>query len=189
MCMSREFRLFCLALRRPQHAEDIAALRHELAGGPDWKCIIEGARRHRVAPLLLAGVQTCQSPHLPADAVTELRQEAFAAARRSLAQTAEIGRLSRIFGQAGIRVLALKGVVLSEQLYGDPAQRNPRDIDLLVDPQEFAEAGCAPRRGRVSTRRSDPVAAPSRRLSTLGQGRRIFPHYRRDRRRTAPSAE
>ena len=156
--MSREFRLFCLALRRPQYAEDIAALGCELAGGPDWDCIIEGARRHRVAPLLLAGLQACRSPHLPADAVTELRQEAFAAAKRSLAQTAEIGRLSHIFGQAGIRVLALKGVVLSEQLYGDPAQRNPRDIDLLVDPQEFAEAGA--RLVEAGYRRDGPTLSP-----------------------------
>jgi hypothetical protein len=37
-------------------------------------------------------------------------------------------------------MLALKGVVLSAQLYGDPALRHPRDIDLLMAPEEFARA-------------------------------------------------
>src|SRR5258708_27599074 len=99
MRVSREFRLFCLALRRPQHAADIAALRDELAADPDWGCILEGARRHRVAPLLLAGLHACHSPGLPADVVAALRGEALAAAQRSLAQTAEIARLARIFAQ------------------------------------------------------------------------------------------
>ncbi len=140
MPVSREFRLFCLALRQPLRAEDSPALRDELAAGPDWDCLVEGARRHRVASPLLAGLQACGSPDLPAEMAAELRREALAAARRSLAQTAELGRLSRLFAQSGTRVLALKGVVLSAQLYGDPARRYPRDIDLLVDPQEFADA-------------------------------------------------
>src|SRR5260370_21771310 len=140
MPVSREFRLFCLALRQPLRAEDSSAVRDELAAGPDWDCLVEGARRHRVASPLLAGLHACGSPDLPAEIAVELRREALAAARRSLAQTAEIGRLSRLFAQSGTRVLALKGVVLSAQLYGDYARRDPRDIDLLVDPQEFADA-------------------------------------------------
>ena len=141
MRVSREFRLFCLALRRPQRAGDVAALRAALAAAPDWDSIVAGARRHRVAGLLLAGLQACRPPDLSVAVTAQLRRDALAAARRSLAQTAEIARLSRIFGQAGIRMLALKGVVLSAQLYGDPGRRDPRDIDLLVDPLTFTDAG------------------------------------------------
>jgi hypothetical protein len=141
MRVSREFRLFCLAVRRPLHAADSATLRDALAAGPDWDSILEGARRHRVAPLLLAGLHACRSPDLPTEFVAELRREAMEAAQRSLAQTAEIARLARLFEQADIPVLALKGIVLSAQLYGDLALRNPRDIDLLVDPQQFDAAG------------------------------------------------
>src|SRR5439155_23765616 len=137
MRVSREFELFCLALRQPRDTQSIAALQRALAAEPDWNCLVEGARRHRVASLLLAGLQACRSPELPAQVVAELRREAFAAAKRSLAQTREIGRLSRLFGQSRIRVVALKGVVLSAQLYGDPTRRDPRDIDLLVDPDQI----------------------------------------------------
>lgn len=38
-------------------------------------------------------------------------------------------------------VEALKGVVLSLQLYGNSTSRDARDIDLLVDPADFAAAG------------------------------------------------
>jgi hypothetical protein len=158
MRVSREFRLFCLALRRPLQAADIATLRDELAAAPDWDCLVEGARRHRVAPLLLAGLLACQFPDLPTELVAELRREALVAAQRSLAQTAEIARLARLFGQSGIRMLALKGVVLSAQLYGDPALRNPRDIDLLVDPQEFGDAGAL--LIEAGYRRDGPILSP-----------------------------
>ena len=158
MRMMPEFRLFCLAVRRPQREEDIAALSRAIAAEPDWNCLIEGARRHRVAPLLLAGRQACRSPHLPTTVVAGLRQQALAAAKRGLVQTREISRLSRIFSQAEIRILALKGVVLSAQLFGDAGLRNPRDIDLLADPNEFARAEAL--LIEAGYRRSGPILSP-----------------------------
>jgi hypothetical protein len=140
MDLAPEFRLFCLALRRPQCPEDAEALRHAVEATPDWEAIINGTRRHRVAPFVLAGLQACGSPKVPAKVLAALRELAVEAAVQSLAQVAEIGRLSRIFSDAGIRVLVLKGAVLSAQLYGDVGQRGPRDIDLLVDQDQFGPA-------------------------------------------------
>ena len=132
-----EFRLLCRALRRPLRPDDLAFLRQGLAASPDWRRLLEGVRRHRVAPLLLEAVQACRSPDLPPAALADLRGDARAAATGSLAQAREVARLARLFAQAGIAMLALKGVVLSMQLYGDPALRHPRDIDLLVSPEAF----------------------------------------------------
>jgi hypothetical protein len=140
MRLSREFRLFCLALHPPRDSGAVMALRQSLADVSDWDCIIEGTRRHRVAALLLGGLQAADPDGLPADVIATLRAEALAGATRSLAQTREIGRLARLFAQSGIRVMALKGVVLSAQLYGDAARRDPRDIDLLVEPDRFVDA-------------------------------------------------
>lgn len=115
-------------------------MRRDMAAGPDWDHILEAARRHRVASLLLPGLQACQSPNLPARVVAALRQQALAGTARSLAHMRAVARLSRLFAQAGIRMLALKGVILSAQLYQDPALRDPRDVDLLVDPEDFPKA-------------------------------------------------
>jgi hypothetical protein len=138
--LTPEFRLFCLALRRPQRAEDVEALRRALSAAPDWPCLIAGARRHLVAPLLLAGLQACGSTRVPAGIIAELHRQSVAEVRRTLAQIVEIGSLSRAFSRAGIRFLVLKGVALSAQLHDDPKVRGGRDVDLLVDPDRFADA-------------------------------------------------
>jgi hypothetical protein len=141
MRMAPEFRLFCLALRHPQQPEDAAALRRAIAAVPEWTCIIGGARRHNLAPLVLAGLQACGAVEVPDRVWTALRRQTATAAMRDLAQTAELERLTRAFTDAGIRMLAFKGVTLSAQLYGDAFPRGARDIDLLVDPDRYDQAG------------------------------------------------
>ena len=91
MALTPEFRMFCLALRRPQRPEDAQALRCALAGEPNWSCIIAGARRHLVAPLILAGLQECGSTQVPPEVIAELRRQSVAGVRRTFAQIAEIG--------------------------------------------------------------------------------------------------
>jgi Uncharacterised nucleotidyltransferase len=140
MHMGAEFQVFCLALRQPQTSDAIEELRRILAAEVAWDRILAGARRHRVASLLLSGLQRVGSRHLPATVMSELRDQALLAAKQSLAQMAELGRLAPMFAAAETRVLGLKGVVLSMQLFGNPALRNPRDLDLLVAPDEFAAA-------------------------------------------------
>jgi hypothetical protein len=89
---------------------------------------------------LLEGLQACGSAHVPAHVLAELRRLTVAAARRSLDQVAEAARLARAFADAGVRVLALKGVALSAQLHGEAVPREARDIDLLADTKHFAVA-------------------------------------------------
>src|ERR1041384_2734266 len=130
MRLSPEFQVFCLALRQRQSPEVIGELRKMLSAELDWGHIVAGARRHRVASLLLSALHGAGSQHIPLSVISELRDQALSAAKASLAHMAELGRLAPMFARAGIRVLGLKGVVLSAQLHGSPALRNPRDIDL-----------------------------------------------------------
>ncbi len=157
MHVTPDFRLFCLALRRPLASDDAAALRAAVAAGPDWTTIVAGTRRHRITPLLLAGLQAGAS-QVPEAVLAELRRDVLATTARNLAQIAEIGRLSRAFAGAGIAVLALKGVTLSAQLYGDAALRGGRDIDLLADPKDFARLDTVV--AAAGYRRSTSVLSP-----------------------------
>ncbi|HWD58313.1 MAG TPA: nucleotidyltransferase family protein [Stellaceae bacterium] len=138
----REFRLLCSALRRPQRREDIDAQRQILAETAsrafNWQAVIDGARRHRVAPLVLEALRATDRV-VPETAMAALQRLANAAARRSLAQIGELERLATLFADAGIRMIALKGVTLSAQLEGDGSLRGARDLDLLVDPSRFVE--------------------------------------------------
>jgi hypothetical protein len=138
-----EFRLFCLALRNPQRTADVDALRLA-SSSPDrnalnWAALVEGARRHRVADLFLAGLQAAGLADA-SELLAALRRRNNAANRLIIVRGMLITKLARMFSAAGIRVLVLKGLALSMQLYGDPAQREPGDIDLLIDPAQFDEA-------------------------------------------------
>jgi hypothetical protein len=135
MDMLPEFRLLCLALRTPYESAAREALHEAAAAKIDWDAIVAGARRHRVAPLLFGRLQGCST--VPAPVFAKLKRQAVSALQRSLGQIAEVHRLHEAFAEAGIRILFLKGVVLSAQLYGDGANRDARDIDILVEPQQL----------------------------------------------------
>jgi hypothetical protein len=64
-----------------------------------------------------------------------------------------------MLGEADIRASSLKGPLLAETLYGDPARRSSSDVDLLVAPDQLARAvavvrelGYGPPRDRVGER-------------------------------------
>lgn len=153
-----EFRLFCLALRHPLAAPDRRAMGALADAGIDWDAVVSGARRHRVAARVLAGLKASDTTPMPAWVLADLQQQAFAAARRSLLQVAEVARLQRAFEAEGLRVLFLKGVVLAAALHGDATRCDARDIDLLAGPDQLA--GAAELITRLGYRRHEPGRSP-----------------------------
>jgi hypothetical protein len=154
------FHAFCLALQCATGAAAAAELRAVIAQGPDWASVIEGARRHRAAALLLGGFQQCAAV-VPDAVLAKLRQQAAAGARRSLLQAAETVRLLDLLTEAGIRAFSLKGVPLSVQLYGSVGVREARDIDFLIDPARFEAA--AEVLAKAGYRRDRPALSPRQR--------------------------
>ncbi len=57
-----------------------------------------------------------------------------------LRRKAALQRLSELFQQAGIRYIILKGDPLAEQLYAYPEARSSKDIDILIRPEDIADA-------------------------------------------------
>jgi hypothetical protein len=72
--------------------------------------------------------------------LSELKKLTSAATGKALRATAELVRLSRGFATQGIPLLPLKGVMLSLQLYGDPAMRHSGDLDLMVRTEDVDRA-------------------------------------------------
>jgi hypothetical protein len=71
--------------------------------------------------------------HLAADPPRELQMVAAAIHARALSLSAELARIVAAFRDANIPLLALKGPVASQQLYGHPGLRLFADLDLIVD--------------------------------------------------------
>ena len=101
----------------------------------EWPDFVRLVLRHRIAPLAVDGLQKA-GVKAPDRLVTEARANKLAA----LGQVAESRRLLTVLDDAGIEAAVLKGPALSQQLFGDPAMRQSKDIDLLVEWHDFRGA-------------------------------------------------
>lgn len=105
-----------------------------------WPTVLNGAKRHHLSPLLLSYVQDTPDLAVPEAVLTSLRQYTKTQSMRCLHQMAAIQHLTQAFAAAGIRMLTLKGVVLSVQLHGTLTARQAGDMDLLIAPQKLWQA-------------------------------------------------
>lgn len=100
----------------------------------DWPAFLQGMRRHRsigmIAPCLA---------DLPADTpysapVEQIRALWTQQRLQGLVLLTELQRLHNALSQHGIPYLNLKGLTLSQCVYGDPFTRGLGDIDILIAP-------------------------------------------------------
>ena len=52
-----------------------------------------------------------------------------------------LAQVNAAFTREGIRMLSMKGPLLSMELYGDPGMRTSKDLDLMVSPEDLSRAG------------------------------------------------
>ena len=120
----------------------VAALRHFLdpkstlpdAGKIHWNTLLDLAKAHAVTPMLYAALREVP---LPDDIAAELRARFQSSVQWSLAQSAELARLTALLEESEITSIALKGPLLSRYLYGELGARSSGDIDLLVKPGDL----------------------------------------------------
>lgn len=93
-------------------------------------------QRHRVAPLIAARLPG----DAPADVAARLREAAEVNGRQTLHHIAATAEILTACRAEGIDPVLLKGWPLAERLYGAPGQRQARDLDLLVQPDEMPGA-------------------------------------------------
>src|SRR5574337_200854 len=134
---SREDELLLLLARgrlTPEvQGKALACLQEELS----WSVILQQAQAHEVFPLLYRNLLTPGCPGVPADTRATLDRLYKTNAIRNLLLARELARLLQALSAAGIPVVPLKGVALTESLYGDLGLRPCADIDILV-PRQMA---------------------------------------------------
>ena len=133
--LAPEFRLLCDAIRYA-----LGTYQADLPGNLHWPTVLDGARRHRLTPLVLDYLENSSALNVPDGVLATLRRDNKAQALRCLSQMATIQRLSQAFAADNIRMIPLKGIVLSHQLHGTLIARPAGDIDLLVDPLNLWQA-------------------------------------------------
>jgi Uncharacterised nucleotidyltransferase len=132
--LSPEFLLAAACARWPASNRRTEAIRAEATRVIDWAQFLRVARRHGVVGLVHDGLKRAQ-PDIPPQIAQEIRLQATTLVSESLAMAAEAARLQRLFDDAGLAILFLKGASLAMLAYGNLGMRSAKDIDLLVSPE------------------------------------------------------
>src|SRR5262249_7327997 len=128
---SPEFRLVAACARWPPSDRRTEAVRTAAAGPIDWPRVLRVARRHQVIGLVHEGLTRVQ-PDVPLDIAGEIGAQAAMLVRENLAIARESLRLQRLFDDADLPVLVLKGTALAMLAFSNLGLRTAQDIDLLV---------------------------------------------------------
>ena len=113
----------------------------------DWDPVVALALRQGVAPLLLRRLQAANAlTAMPATLASQLDEERRATALENLRNYGEFRRAARALRDAGIPLIALKGLHLAELVYRDISLRPMSDLDILV-PRDRVERCIAVLRG------------------------------------------
>ncbi len=103
----------------------------------DWGYLVALAGYHGVQPLLYYHLRNQDEQLLSEPHMTWLRGVVGARSAHSLVLMHELGRLTEVFEREALPVLAVKGAVLAESVYGSAAVRPFLDVDLIVRRSDF----------------------------------------------------
>jgi hypothetical protein len=115
-------------------------VRHAIRNQVDWDFLICEALHHGMMPLLFRNLSRTSRGLVPETILTQLGSAASSIACRNLSLTGELLKLLRLFTEASIRALPLKGPVLGLAAYGDLSLRCFGDLDILVAREEILKA-------------------------------------------------
>jgi hypothetical protein len=135
---SPEFQLLLYCARSRPASEPIIRLVDESA--IDWRKLLALADQHCVRPLLLQSLKAVCWEDVPASVRLELEGFCKSNAQKNLLLAAELLRLLRRFNEGEVHVVAFKGAILAEAVYGDLSLREFCDLDLLIRVQDLAKA-------------------------------------------------
>ena len=106
----------------------------------DWNQFLAWVHRNRVAPLVYHNLLQTVVSVIPETIIQRLRGEFERNSLRVLMQLAEATRISRLFADAGIRSMIIKGPALAQYAFGNPMLRESGDIDVVINPAEVPVA-------------------------------------------------
>lgn len=141
LVLSSEFRLAvaCSWIANESHVrlqnETVADI---CEAGEDWEAFLALVDRHGIPVQALTVLRRCLGHEMPETLCRELKIRSKRNAVRSFVQASELIRLNRLLREHAIDMLPLKGVALSQRLYGAPDVRTSGDIDVLIRPENLA---------------------------------------------------
>jgi hypothetical protein len=129
MTLSTEGELLLSVLKNEEERLRVLARKGDIA----WGKVISKAIQHGVSPLLYVNLRKASLDSIvPEQMMDWLRRAYLDSVARSLLNQQEIECLLKTFSRKSIPVIVLKGGVLAQTLYANPALRPMGDVDLLI---------------------------------------------------------
>ena len=150
---SPEFRLAAACAMWPPSDCRTEAIQAAAAGPIEWPRFLRVVQRHRVLGLAHQGLTDARLA-VPPEIRREIGARAATLVRENLAMAAEALRLQRLFDEAHLPVLFVKGSSLAMLAFGNLGLSGGQDIDLLVPLEMLPEAMAVV--ARAGYRRFDP---------------------------------
>ena len=114
---------------------------NKLTGKIDWDYLLKLVTFHGVAPLIAFNLSTeGLASQVPQLYLNQLRQIYNNTIYKNVLLSNELAKILSTFRQHGVDAIALKGTILAEQLYGNPALRTVVDMDILVRSEQLSIA-------------------------------------------------
>lgn len=104
-----------------------------------WEHQLQVFERHRVEGLAWHGLKQSET-NVPAEMAAALKAASNGIARHNLVIASESLRLRKIFEEAGVELLFLKGLTLAQLAYGNILTKSGWDLDILISPEDVAKA-------------------------------------------------
>jgi hypothetical protein len=137
--LSPEFRLVAACAMWPPSDRRTEGIRFAARDCLDWPRCVRVARRHQLIGLVHDGL-TRVRPDVPFEITEETSVQATTLLRENLAIARESLRLQRLFDDADLPVLFIKGAALATLAFGNLGLRSGQDIDLLVNHETLPAA-------------------------------------------------
>ncbi|CAM4225239.1 Renal dipeptidase [Bacillus luti] len=134
--MSKELKLL-LAILKLQDEETVQTYSNEWFSDIDWKVFLEQAVHHRVYPVIYQKLKQVDEELIPSHIVQTLNRKYKKNTFQMLYLSAEMERINKLCNENEIRMIFLKGPVLSQDLYGDISLRTSCDLDVLIPMQNL----------------------------------------------------
>ncbi|MHB1464023.1 MAG: nucleotidyltransferase domain-containing protein [Thermoleophilia bacterium] len=137
---SPEWRLLILTAALQLDESKAATLRRLLAGGIDWDLLLYHASFHGTTGLIYRNLVKLDEEGLVQPEIWErLKSTYLMTAALSMQQMANFKSVAEELAASGIKIIALKGVVLAESVYGDLGLRPFADVDVLVQERDWPQ--------------------------------------------------
>ncbi|MDE0686428.1 MAG: nucleotidyltransferase family protein [Candidatus Poribacteria bacterium] len=133
-----EHRILLLCATSWLFPEDKELLENLLREGNfSWRKILFEAKKHDMVPLLYANFKDFEPGLIDEEIISEIKRHYHRVTSTNIMFHSELVKLQRLFSDAGIPTIVLKGMILIRTVYTDIGLRPMCDLDLLAKPTDW----------------------------------------------------